>query len=191
MISARRRRPGGGDAGRRPVRGRQRPVHQQPAQVVPRSRRHGIPPMSPAPCSPPSAPFTRRRPNPAATRAVTKSRAPTTCPCARPSALPWDFLNRIGIGNIERRLRMLSDYLRQALLEVPRLRLLTSLSHDISSPGSTIFEFDGIDAARWRGPMEEEAHSTWTTTTGTATGASASPPTTTTRWTKSTGVSTS
>lgn len=68
-----------------------------------------------------------------------------------------DFLNRIGIGNIERRLRMLSDYLRKALLDIPRLRLLTSLSHDVSSPGSTIFEFDGINAARWRGPLEEEA----------------------------------
>ena len=68
-----------------------------------------------------------------------------------------DFLNRIGIANIERRLRMLSDYLRNALLDIPRLRLLTSLSHDISSPGSTIFEFDGINAARWRGPLEEEA----------------------------------
>ena len=68
-----------------------------------------------------------------------------------------DFLNRIGIGNIEQRLRMLSDYLRQALLDVPRLRLLTSRAHDISSPGSTIFEFEGIDAARWRGPMEAES----------------------------------
>ncbi len=68
-----------------------------------------------------------------------------------------DFLNRIGIGNIEKRLRMLSDYLRQALLDVPRLRLITSRSHDVSSPGSTIFEFEGIDAARWRGPLEEEA----------------------------------
>ena len=68
-----------------------------------------------------------------------------------------DFLNRIGIGNIERRLRMLSDYLRQALLDIPRLRLLTDLSHDVSSPGSTIFEFDGINASRWRGPLEEEA----------------------------------
>ena len=68
-----------------------------------------------------------------------------------------DFLNRIGIGNIEKRLRMLSDYLRQALLDVPRLRLLTSRAHDISSPGSTIFEFEGIDAARWRGPMEAES----------------------------------
>ena len=68
-----------------------------------------------------------------------------------------DFLNRIGIGNIERRLRMLSDYLRKALLDVPRLRLLTSRAHDVSSPGSTIFEFEGIDAARWRGPMEAES----------------------------------
>ncbi len=68
-----------------------------------------------------------------------------------------DFLNRIGIGNIEKRLRMLSDYLRQALLSVPRLRLLTGQGHDISSPGSTIFEFEGINAARWRGPMEAES----------------------------------
>ncbi len=68
-----------------------------------------------------------------------------------------DFLNRIGIGNIENRLRMLSDYLRQALLDVPRLKLLTSRAHDISSPGSTIFEFEGINAARWRGPMEAES----------------------------------
>jgi len=68
-----------------------------------------------------------------------------------------DFLNRIGIGNIEKRLRMLSDYLRQALLDIPRLRLLTSQSHDISSPGSTIFEFEGVNAARWRGPMEAES----------------------------------
>ena len=67
------------------------------------------------------------------------------------------FLNRSGIHNIERRLRMLSDYLRKALLDIPRLRLLTSPSHDISSPGSTIFEFEGVNASRWRGPMEKEA----------------------------------
>ena len=69
-----------------------------------------------------------------------------------------DFLNRIGISNIESRLRTLSDYLRQRLQEIPRLRLLTNPSHDISSPGSTIFEFEGINAARWRGPMEQEAN---------------------------------
>ncbi len=68
-----------------------------------------------------------------------------------------DHLNGIGIENIEQRLRMLSDHLKQALAALPGLRLLTSLSHDISSPGSTIFEFDGINATRWRGPMEEEA----------------------------------
>ncbi len=69
-----------------------------------------------------------------------------------------DFLNRIGISNIENRLRTLSDYLRRRLQEIPRLRLLTNPSHDISSPGSTIFEFEGINAARWRGPMEQEAN---------------------------------
>lgn len=69
-----------------------------------------------------------------------------------------DFLNRIGISNIENRLRTLSDYLRQRLQDVPRLRLLTNPSHDISSPGSTIFEVEGINAARWPGPMQQEAN---------------------------------
>jgi selenocysteine lyase/cysteine desulfurase len=67
-----------------------------------------------------------------------------------------DFLNRIGIHNIEPRLRMLSDYLKQALMKVPRLRLLTSLSHDISSPGSTIYEMEGLDSTSWPGPIMQE-----------------------------------
>ena len=68
-----------------------------------------------------------------------------------------DFLNRIGILNIENRLRSLSDYLRMALLSVPKLRLLTDSSHQISSPGSTIFEFEGFSAVRWPGIMQEQA----------------------------------
>lgn len=68
-----------------------------------------------------------------------------------------DFLNRIGISNIENRLRNLSDYLRMALRNVPKLRLLTDSSHEISSPGSTIFEFEGMSVVRWPGLMQEEA----------------------------------
>lgn len=67
-----------------------------------------------------------------------------------------DFLNRIGIQNIERRLRMLSDYLREALSGMDRVCLLTAKSHEISSPGSTIFELDGIDPTTWPGSMVDE-----------------------------------
>jgi selenocysteine lyase/cysteine desulfurase len=60
-----------------------------------------------------------------------------------------DFLNRIGIHNIEPRLRMLSDYLRDRLSAVPRVRLCTSRSYEVSSPGSTIFEVEGVSASAW------------------------------------------
>ena len=68
-----------------------------------------------------------------------------------------DFLNRIGIANIEKRLRTLSDYLRASLVDVPQLKLLTDFSYNISSPGSTIFEFEGINAVPWLSVIQEEA----------------------------------
>lgn len=58
-----------------------------------------------------------------------------------------DFLNRIGITHIEARDRMLSDYLKVELMKVPRVRLCSSLSRRISSPGSTIFEIEGMQAS--------------------------------------------
>ena len=66
-----------------------------------------------------------------------------------------DFLNRIGIQNIEARLRRLSDYLREQLRSISRIRLLSSASHDLSSPGATLFEIDGIPGSSLVGPFYE------------------------------------
>ena len=77
-------------------------------------------------------------------------------PVRAASGSALNFLHRIGIHNIESRLRMLSDYLKQVLLEVPHLRLLTSTSHEISSPGSTIFELEGLNPIPWLAPLLEE-----------------------------------
>lgn len=67
-----------------------------------------------------------------------------------------DFLNRIGIGNIEARLRYLSDYLREQLRTIPRVQLLSSASHELSSPGATLFEIDRISGSSLVGPFFED-----------------------------------
>ncbi|MBM3265624.1 MAG: aminotransferase class V-fold PLP-dependent enzyme [candidate division Zixibacteria bacterium] len=64
-----------------------------------------------------------------------------------------DFLNRIGIANIEMRLRMLSGYLRERLRGISRVRLLSPISHTLSSPGATLFEIDGIPGSSLVGPF--------------------------------------
>lgn len=58
-----------------------------------------------------------------------------------------EVINRIGITTIEARNRMLSDYLKAELQKIPAVRLLSSPSPQISSPGSTIFEIEGMKAA--------------------------------------------
>lgn len=68
-----------------------------------------------------------------------------------------DFLNRIGIHNIEARLRMLSDYLKAELRKIPQVRLLSSISHEIASPGSTIFEVEGVSLPSWVGVFLQES----------------------------------
>tara|TARA_B000000437_G_scaffold2565_1_gene2151 strand:+ start:535 stop:1806 length:1272 start_codon:yes stop_codon:yes gene_type:complete len=55
------------------------------------------------------------------------------------------FIDSIGIKNIEKRCRYLSDYLKSSLKEIGRVKLLSGNSKQ-SAPGSTIFEMDGIDA---------------------------------------------
>lgn len=67
-----------------------------------------------------------------------------------------DFLNRIGIHNIETRLRMLSDYLREQLRSLSRIRLLSPADHHLSSPGATLFEIDGIKGSSLVGPFLDD-----------------------------------
>lgn len=68
-----------------------------------------------------------------------------------------DFLNMIGIRNIQSRLRMLSDHLKAGLQSIPQVRLLSDRSSDISSPGSTIFDIEGVDLPQWVDLFLDEA----------------------------------
>lgn len=52
------------------------------------------------------------------------------------------FLRKIGIRRIGARNRQLSDYLKRKLLDVPKVRLISSTSIKLSSPGITIFEVE-------------------------------------------------
>lgn len=56
-----------------------------------------------------------------------------------------EFVESIGMGQVEARCRYLSDYLKSALESQSGVRLLSG-ERDRSAPGSTIFEIDGVDA---------------------------------------------
>ena len=56
-----------------------------------------------------------------------------------------DFSATIGLENIERRTRYLSDYLKQRLVEMKELTLLSGETNQVSGPASTIFEMKGVD----------------------------------------------
>lgn len=53
----------------------------------------------------------------------------------------------VGIDNVERRLRYLSDYFKDRLRDIADVTLLSGPSPATASPGSTIFEIEGVDAA--------------------------------------------
>ena len=55
------------------------------------------------------------------------------------------FINSIGIKNIDKRCRFLSNYLKAGLRDVKGVKILSS-NHDQSAPGSTIFEKKDLDA---------------------------------------------
>ena len=65
----------------------------------------------------------------------------------RAAILPaLDFVNSIGVDNIEKRCRYLSDYLKKGLGEIKEVKLLSGSNYNISAPGSTIFEKEDLDA---------------------------------------------
>ena len=66
-----------------------------------------------------------------------------------------DFVNTLGLENIENRCRSLSDYLKAGLAEIKGVKLLSGHTPEISAPGSTIFEKEGLDAIA-SVPMIEE-----------------------------------
>ncbi len=56
------------------------------------------------------------------------------------------FINKIGIKNIERRCRSLSNYLKDGLKKIDGVKLLSGKTPNLSAPGSTIFEKKNLDA---------------------------------------------
>ncbi|MEC9475231.1 MAG: aminotransferase class V-fold PLP-dependent enzyme, partial [Candidatus Neomarinimicrobiota bacterium] len=57
-----------------------------------------------------------------------------------------NFINKIGIKNIERRCRSLSNYLKNGLKKIDGVTLLSGKTPNLSAPGSTIFEKKNLDA---------------------------------------------
>ncbi len=68
-----------------------------------------------------------------------------------------DFLDSIGMDAIYARDRMLSDYLKEQLMEMPGISLGTSTDHALSSPGITSFGVDGWDTSLLRGILHGKA----------------------------------
>tara|TARA_B100000029_G_scaffold170986_2_gene167217 strand:- start:29128 stop:30420 length:1293 start_codon:yes stop_codon:yes gene_type:complete len=67
-----------------------------------------------------------------------------------------DMILTLGLENIENRCRFLSDYLKESLEKVKGVEILSGNSPEISSPGSTIFEAQGVDAINFVTVMAEE-----------------------------------
>ena len=57
-----------------------------------------------------------------------------------------DYINNIGLLNIEKRCRALSNYLKKGLIQIDGVKILSSPINKLSAPGSTIFEKAGLDA---------------------------------------------
>lgn len=68
-----------------------------------------------------------------------------------------DFLDTIGMDAIYARDRMLSDYLKEQLMEMPGISLGTSTDHVMSSPGITSFGVEGWDTSLLRGILRGKA----------------------------------
>ncbi|MDE2726764.1 MAG: aminotransferase class V-fold PLP-dependent enzyme [Gemmatimonadota bacterium] len=68
-----------------------------------------------------------------------------------------DFLDSIGMDAIFARDRMLSDYLKEQLMEMPGISLGTSTDHALSSPGITSFGVEGWDTSLLRGILRGKA----------------------------------
>lgn len=68
-----------------------------------------------------------------------------------------EFLDTIGMDVIFARNRMLSDYLKEQLMEMPGISLGTSTDHALSSPGITSFGVEGWDTSLLRGILRGKA----------------------------------
>jgi selenocysteine lyase/cysteine desulfurase len=75
------------------------------------------------------------------------------------AAAALDFIERAGgVKAIEARNRMLSNYLKTELSQVPGVRLVSSPSAEVSSPGVTMFDFPGRKAVDIERELLEKHH---------------------------------
>ena len=68
-----------------------------------------------------------------------------------------DFMEDVTMEAVETRTRHLSNYLKSQLARIDRCTLLSGDDPEVSCPGSTIFELDGVDAVHAVGLVAERA----------------------------------
>ncbi len=86
-------------------------------------------------------------------------RPPGTSPLPLRAALAasLELMEDVTLEAVEARTRHLSDYLKLRLAEMERAALLSGGGPDVCSPGSTIFELDGVDAVEAVGLVAKRA----------------------------------
>ena len=57
-----------------------------------------------------------------------------------------NFVQTIGLEKVNKRCRYLSNYLKQGLANFNDVKILSGADGEVSAPGSTIFEKEGLDA---------------------------------------------
>lgn len=85
-------------------------------------------------------------------------RPPGTAPLPLRAALgaTLEFMKDVTVEAVEARTRYLSNYLKSQLTQIDRCMLLSG-NPEVSCPGSTIFELDGVDAVKAVGLVAERA----------------------------------
>lgn len=68
-----------------------------------------------------------------------------------------EFMEDVTVEAVEARTRHLSNYLKSQLAQIDRCTLLSGDGPEVSCPGSTIFELDGVDAVEAVGLVAERA----------------------------------
>lgn len=80
----------------------------------------------------------------------------TSLPVYAALQVSLEMILTIGLEKIENRCRFLSDYLKESLEKIKGVEILSGASPEISAPGSTIFEAEGVDAVNFVTVMAEE-----------------------------------
>lgn len=72
-------------------------------------------------------------------------------------AASLEFMEDVTVASVESRTRHLSDHLKVRLAKIEHAKPLSGTAEEVSSPGSTIFELEGVDAVEAVGLVAERA----------------------------------